>query len=144
MSGIDTILFGTAILIAQILLGAALFAIFFWMRTIERDTRLPEEAGRKLELEVIGAGRVGRSGWSRNPFCRLSLYDTFLVVSIRSTRKLIRYNQVASVQEILHGKKDAILIAENASSDEAISEIEFVTKEHESILKTLRTKTAIT
>lgn len=97
MSVLDTILFAAAILVIQVLLAAGLGTGFMWLRIIERDTRLPEEEGRKTILEVTGGGSIGRSGWSMRPLCRLTLYDIFLVASIKSTRVLLRYDKISSV-----------------------------------------------
>lgn len=142
MSVLDSFLFAVAIIAAQIVLGAALFAVFMWMRIVERDTRLPEEAGGGPDLEFTGGGRIGRSGWSRRPFCRISLYNEFLVVSVRSTRRLLRYDEIASVEITQDKKRNSILIIGKEARGASALEIEFSAKEHESLLTALRGKVA--
>ena len=100
MTILDTFLFATMILVVQIFLAIGLGTGFMWMRIVERDTRLREEEGRKTILEVTGGGSINRSRWSMRPLCRLTLYDTFLVASIKSTRALLRYNQITSVSVV--------------------------------------------
>lgn len=142
MSILDTFLFATAIIVVQIVLGGALLAVFMWMRIVERDTRLPEEAGGGPDLEFTGGGRIDRSGWSRRPFCRISLYNEFLVVSVRSTRRVLRYDEIASVECTKHKTRNSILIACREARGASTLEIEFAAKEHESLLTALRAKVA--
>jgi len=98
MSILDTILFAVAILVVQTFLAIGLGTGFMWMRILERDTRLPEEEGRNAIVEVTGGGSINNSRWSIRPLCRMTLYDLFLVVSIKSTRELLRYDKISSVQ----------------------------------------------
>ena len=140
MDLINAFYFAVAIMVAQIILGAILAAVFLRMRIVERDTRLSQEEGKTPDLEVTGGGRIGRSRWSMRPLCRLSLYDDFLVVTVKAQRVAVHYADIdtATVEEDKKGKIVHILGPEK--DGRPTPDIRFAPKDPEALQAALKEK----
>ena len=139
MSVINAVYFALALMTAQTVLAIMLLLVFLRMRIVERDTRLPEEEGKTPTFEVTGGGRIGRSGWSRRPLCRLSLYDDFLVVAVRAQRVAVPYADIDTAVE--EDKKRKIVHILGPEKDgRPTPDIQFAPKDPEALAALLKEK----
>lgn len=140
MSVLDTIFFSLALLLAQAALAVVLVTVFMRMRIAERDTRLKEEEGRTPELEVTGGGQIGRGRWSMRPLCRLTLYDTFLVASIKSQRMRVNYQDIDSASIEVEKKRTYIHILGPKEDGRHNPDIQFAPKDPQTLEAALKEK----
>ena len=140
MDLINAFYFAVAIMAAQILLAAMLLAVFLRMRIVERDTRLSEEEGKTPDLEVTGGGRIGRSRWSMRPLCRLSLYDDFLVVTVKAQRVLLHYADIDTATLEKDKKRKILHILGPEESGRPTPDIRFAPKDPEALETALEEK----
>jgi len=140
MNLLDTIFFALALLLAQAALAVVLVAVFMRLRIVERDTRLEEELGRRPELEVTGGGQIGRGRWSMRPLCRLTLYDVFLVVSIKSQRIRIHYQEIQTASIKVKKKRTYLHILGPEENGRHNPDIQFAPKDPEALEAALKEK----
>jgi len=139
MNEFNAVYFAVALSLVQIALAVVLGTVFLRLRRVERDTLLPEEQGVSPILDAKGAGRIGRSGWSRSPFCRITVYENFLVACVKSNRVLVRYKALKSVDTVSEGKAQ-LRLGYEVEDSEALEVIEFSTKEPARLIELLRAR----
>lgn len=103
-------------------LVVGLFYAYFVMRNRERDTRLPEEDARAPKLEVFASGRVNKRQWTRWRGCRISVYETFLVVSASSQRLLL---PLRHIRNAAFDEAHRLLTFEGLTEDETLVRMAF-------------------
>ncbi len=140
MDLINAAYFALALMVAQTLLAVVLVTVFLRMRIVERDTRLTEEESETPMLEVTGGGRIGRGRWSMRPLCRLSLYDDFLVVTVKSQRILLPYADIDSAALEENGKRKIMHILGPEKEGRHTPDIQFAPKDPEALEGALKQK----
>ena len=140
MDLISAAYFALALLVAQLLLAIVLTSVFLRLRIVERDTRVTEEEGKTPLLEVTGGGRIGRSRWSMRPLCRLSLYDDFLVVAVKSQRILLPYADIDTVALEEDGKRKIMRILGPEKEGRHTPDIQFAPNDPEALEAALKQK----
>lgn len=108
--------------VGWITMAIALGFVYVWVRNMERDTRLEQEHGRTPALEVIGIGRINRKQWSRGKACRVSLYDSFFVISAGSQRLWFPFYRIRDVET---GPTPDFLTVSAHAADESVVIFEF-------------------
>lgn len=131
-----------AIILSVIQLGLAIFLVlvFVRLRIVERNTRIEEEAGQRPVYHVFGGGNINRSGWSRKPFCRLTLYPDFLVACVKSTRIAVRYERIAETGIEPVRKGNAVYIFGPEEDGGPVPAVHFAPEDPEALLAALQTQ----
>lgn len=125
---------------AWTMMGVFMYMGFLQLQITERDTRFPEERGKKPESNHKGRGGWNRHRPTRKPFSRLTLYADFFVAGFKTQRVALPYSAISKLDHEMRGADRWLLIeAKHPDTDYEYS-MYFMNPDTESIESEIQAK----